>query len=244
MQHLGKTRTTVRANYTLLSPDSFVRAPLPGMLKATAIVHAAPALGARFTMYTAEFERSGELGPTSLQRFVFVLDGELLLETKKKTTRLAKNGFAYIPAGTVHRLQAQGAARAAVIEKLYQALDDLPQPGLLAGKERSVQAVPLLGDAAVEVRTLLAGGMSFDLAVNTMTYAPGATLPMVESHVMEHGLLMLDGEGIYRLGDDWHPTAAGDFIWMGPYCPQWFGALGKKPARYLIYKDWNRHPQG
>jgi (S)-ureidoglycine aminohydrolase len=29
---------------------------------------------------------------------------------------------------------------------------------------------------------------------------------------------------------------------MAPYCPQWFGALGKQPAKYLIYKDWNRHP--
>jgi (S)-ureidoglycine aminohydrolase len=29
---------------------------------------------------------------------------------------------------------------------------------------------------------------------------------------------------------------------MAPFCPQWFGALGKQPAKYLIYKDWNRHP--
>jgi (S)-ureidoglycine aminohydrolase len=29
---------------------------------------------------------------------------------------------------------------------------------------------------------------------------------------------------------------------MAPFCPQWFGALGKHPAKYLIYKDWRRHP--
>ena len=75
-----------------------------------------------------------------------------------------------------------------------------------------------------------------------MTYQPGAALPMVEIHVMEHGLLMLEGGGIYRLNDGWYPVTAGDFIWMGPYCPQWFGALGKVPAKYLIYKDWNRNP--
>ena len=73
-----------------------------------------------------------------------------------------------------------------------------------------------------------------------MTYQPGATLPMVEIHVMEHGLLMLAGGGIYRLGERWYPVAEGDFIWMAPYCPQWFGALGKTPAKYLIYKDCNR----
>jgi (S)-ureidoglycine aminohydrolase len=74
-----------------------------------------------------------------------------------------------------------------------------------------------------------------------MTYAPGAGLSQVEIHYMEHGLLMLEGGGIYRLGDHWYPTQAGDFIWMAPFCPQWFGAIGKQPAKYLIYKDFNRH---
>ncbi len=65
---------------------------------------------------------------------------------------------------------------------------------------------------------------------------------MVEIHVMEHGLMILEGGGIYRLGDHWYPVQEGDFIWMAQYCPQWFGALGKVPSKYLIYKDWNRHP--
>ena len=77
-----------------------------------------------------------------------------------------------------------------------------------------------------------------------MTYQPGASLSQVEVHVIEHGLLMLEGGGIYRLGDAWYPVTAGDFIWMAPFCPQWFGALGRQPAKYLIYKDWNRHPLG
>jgi (S)-ureidoglycine aminohydrolase len=51
---------------------------------------------------------------------------------------------------------------------------------------------------------------------------------------------MLEGSGIYRLNDSWYPVTAGDFIWMAPYYPQWFGALGSTPARYLLYKDWNR----
>ncbi len=244
MQHLGSTRTMVRANYALLTPDTFVRAPLPGMQGATAIVHASPALRAAFTQYTAEFEPGGHLGNCGdLQRFVYVLDGELLLEIGTKSTRLQKDGFAYIPAGFAHRVHAKTKAGAAVIEKPYAALESTPPPKLLIGEERSVGPLLLLGDAAVQVRNLLPADPCFDFAVNSMTYDPGATLPMVETHVMEHGLLMLDGGGIYRLDNDWHPTTAGDFIWMGPFCPQWFGALGKTPARYLIYKDWNRHPQ-
>jgi (S)-ureidoglycine aminohydrolase len=97
-----------------------------------------------------------------------------------------------------------------------------------------------MGDDALQVRVLVPDNPAFDFAVNTMTFLPGASLPMVETHVMEHGLLMLAGSGIYRLGDYWYPVAEGDFIWMAPFCPQWFGALGKTPAKYLIYKDWNR----
>jgi (S)-ureidoglycine aminohydrolase len=78
------------------------------------------------------------------------------------------------------------------------------------------------------------------MAVNIFTYDPGGHLPQVEIHVMEHGLLMLEGTGVYRLGDEWFPVQAGDIIWMASYCPQWFVAMGKTPARYLYYKDLHR----
>jgi (S)-ureidoglycine aminohydrolase len=90
------------------------------------------------------------------------------------------------------------------------------------------------------VKGLLPDSPAFDMAVNKFTYKPGATLPFVETHVMEHGLVMLSGQGVYRLEDSCYPVAAGDVIWMAPYCPQWFVAIGKQPASYLYYKDVNR----
>ena len=90
------------------------------------------------------------------------------------------------------------------------------------------------------LKTLLPIDFAFDMAVNLFTFTPGAALPFVEVHVMEHGLSMLQGGGIYRLDDCWYPVQAGDTIWMASYCPQWFGALGKTPARYLYYKDIHR----
>src|SRR5207244_2545258 len=78
------------------------------------------------------------------------------------------------------------------------------------------------GDETIAVRHLLPDDIAFDCAVNLMAYQPGASLPMVEIHVMEHPLLMLEGGGIYRLVENWYSVATGDFIWMGPYCPPWF----------------------
>jgi (S)-ureidoglycine aminohydrolase len=238
MHQLGQTRSAHRPDHLLHTPDTFVRAPLPGMRDATAIVHIGPAAGARFTQYTAEFEANGVLAPSAAQRFVYVLEGELALCGRS----LHANDYAYLPAGYGAVIEAPHPSRAAVIEKPYVPLAGAQAPKFITGRESLIEPKPLLGDPALEVRTLLPDDFAFDCAVNTMTFQPGATLPMVEIHVMEHGLLMLSGGGIYRLGDHWYPVSAGDFIWMAPYCPQWFGALGKVPARYLIYKDWNRHP--
>jgi len=236
MQHLGQTRSARRADHFLLTPDTFVRAPLPGMRRATAIVHVTPAAGARFTQYTAELEAGGSLSPAQQQRFVYVLEGEMQVNGRA----LAADGYAYFPAGCDMAVEALTPARAAVIEKAYVPLDNVHPPAMLVGDERAVESKPLDGDSDLTVRGLLPADIAFDFAVNTMTYQPGAALRMVEMHVMEHGLVMLAGGGIYRLGDSWHAVEAGDFIWMAPWCPQWFGALGKTPDKYLIYKDWNR----
>ncbi len=242
MHNLGRTRSSQQPNHLLLTADTFVRTTLPGMKGCAAIVHVSPVLGARFTEYTAEFEAGGELGDTSAQRFIFVIAGGVKLEAEDKSTELGVRGYAFLPEGLKHRVVATKASRVAVIEKPYQALASVGPPQFIISNEDAVSSHPLEDDPGLQVKCLLPDEMNFDFAVNTMVYQPGAALGMVEMHIMEHGLIMLEGGGIYRLGDSWYPVTTGDFIWMGPWCPQWFGAIGKVPAKYLIYKDWNRHP--
>ena len=242
MHNLGQTRSSHQRNHILQTPDTFVRTTLPGMKNASAIVHVGPALGAAFTEYTAEFEPNGELGGTTAQRFVYVMEGSVTLEAEGKPQELGARGYAYLPDGFSHRVVAKKKSRVAVIEKPYQSAEKAESPGRIVSSEDAVSSHALDGDSDLQVKCLLPDEPQFDFAVNTMVYQPGASLSMVEMHVMEHGLIMLEGSGIYRLGDSWYPVAAGDFIWMAPWCPQWFGAIGKVPAKYLIYKDCNRHP--
>ncbi len=244
MHHLGFSRSSLKADHLLQTPDTFVRTPLPGADGVEFIVHAAPQLGAGFTQMTAEFAPGSAIGPAPAQRFLYVLEGELQLETETGGHVLVERGFAFLPAGARHSVRATQQARAVVIEKPHEPNHGADAPQMAFGNESTIADVPLMGDAGLRVRSLMPDGPPYDFAVNTMTYDPGAALSMVEIHVMEHGLLMLEGGGIYRLGDAWYPVEAGDFIWMAPYCPQWFGAIGKKPAKYLIYKDWRRHPLG
>ncbi|MGB6691252.1 MAG: (S)-ureidoglycine aminohydrolase [Terracidiphilus sp.] len=242
MHHLGLTRSSLKPDHLLQTPNTFIRTPLPGATGVDFVIHVGPQLGARFTQMTAEFAVDGTLGPTPAQRFLYLIEGELELTVSGKKQVLAPGGFAYLPQGAAHAVRARAASRAALIEKPYQPEAGAAAPEIVVGDEAAKTAAPLMGDEALRVRALMPDGPPYDFAVNTMTYDPGAALSMVEIHIMEHGLLMLEGAGIYRLGDSWYPVQAGDFIWMAPYCPQWFGALGKVPAKYLIYKDWRRHP--
>jgi (S)-ureidoglycine aminohydrolase len=213
-------------------------------------VHIAPELGARFSQYTAT------LGPDAtsaspgrgVERFLFVLEGQIDLAVAGAKHILNPGGFAFIPADVDHQIVAKNssggagssAARLVVFEKPYQASDLAAVPKPVIGDERDQPAQVYFDDEWLRLQTLLPIDPAFDMAVNIFTYQPGAGLPQVEIHVMEHGLIFLDGGGIYRLGDDYHPVQAGDVIWMASYCPQWFGAIGKTPARYLYYKDIHR----
>ena len=257
MHHRGSTRSVNHRDHLLLTPDTFVRTPLPRLTNGTAIVHVSPQTGAGFAMMTIEMEPGGELAQGPAQRLAYVLEGEVSLSEPDSSVphQLRVGDYAFCPHNFEHSIRSDDKARMVVIEKHFQVLDEDTerkmvqrnephQPWFLSGSEKDVAGTPLNGDDDLIVRSLLPDSLAFDFACNTMTYAPGAALSQVEIHYMEHGLLMLEGGGIYRLGDQWYPTQAGDFIWMAPYCPQWFGAIGKQPAKYLIYKDFNRHTLG
>jgi len=242
LQQLGHTRSTRQPTHLLHTPDAFVRIPLPGLIGGDAVVHAAPALGAGFVQYSATLSPKGKLTPCAHQRFLYMLEGEASVIGPQLDQSVGAGAFVYMPPTQPTTFIANAPCRCVVIEKKYEPLPGVPVPSAFVGNEAAIAPQPLGGDESLMVRTLLPTHFGFDFAVNTMTFAPGAALAQVEVHVMEHGLLMLEGGGIYRLGEQWYPVEAGDFIWMAPYCPQWFGAIGKQPAKYLIYKDFNRTP--
>lgn len=238
----GQTRSSRQPTHLLQTPDTFVRTPLPGLVGGEAIIHAAPALGANFLQYTAEITPKGKLMPGVHQRFLYVLEGDASIIGPNLDQTIRTGAFVYMPATQPATLIANTACRCAVIEKKYDPLPGVAPPSAFVGNESTIPAVPLDGDPNLLVRSLLPANVAFDFAVNTMTYAAGAALSQVEIHVMEHGLLMLHGAGPYLLGDTKYYVGPGDFIWMAPFCPQWFQADDTGEAKYLIYKDFNRTP--
>jgi len=241
----GSTRTVVAARYALLTPDGFVPSNLPGWQACRVVVNISPAMGAKFGQWEVTFGPRGTGAGTTgaFEYFFYVLAGHCVGHLGKKKTRLDAGGYLLLPPGTSFRFDgAEEGTRLLVFQKTFVPLAGAKKLPVIIGRQQTVPGLPFLGNEKARLQVLLPDRPEFDLAVNIFTYQPGATLPFVESHVMEHGLLMLSGQGIYRLDHDWHPVQTGDVIWMAPYCPQWFVAMGETPASYIYYKDVNRPP--
>ncbi len=241
----GSTRDVVKERYALRTPSGFVPSILPGWTGSTAIVQISPAMGANLSQILVKFEKGGEgkgnYGP--IENFVYALAGKCSAKVGGKKAALTAGSYMYIPSETEFHFSAPDKdTQLLIFQKKFDPLAGQKKPGVIFGEQSNVPGQPFLGNADARLQTLLPDNLSFDLAVNIFTYQPGATLPFVETHIMEHGLLMLRGQGVYRLDADHHPVQAGDVIWMAPYCPQWFVAMGKTPASYIYYKDINRNP--
>ncbi len=246
MKHLGVTRSALEQAHAVLTPETFVRTALAEWPGTQIVLHIAPVIGtrARFVQFTAQMPAGATARESAhgYQRFAFVLEGEVEVTVNGETRTLKDSDHVYLPAGLSHTLKATTDARVAVFEKPYDAVDGVDAPGVHWGNERANPGSAFEGDDHLIARKLLPDEPAFDFMVSTMSFAPGASLPYTEVHYMEHGLLMLEGEGLYKLQQTYYPVTQGDVIWMGAHCPQWYGALGRHWSKYLLYKDMNRHP--
>jgi (S)-ureidoglycine aminohydrolase len=178
---------------------------------------------------------------------LFVLDGALTLSIGRQDHGLSAGGFAYVPPETDWRVRNTGdqPVRFLWIRKAYEPVSGLPYPEPIVTNEQDVEAVamPDTEGAWATTRLVDPDDLRHDMHVNIVTFAPGGVIPFMETHVMEHGIYVLEGKGVYRLNDRWVEVEAGDFLWLRAFCPQACYAGGPGRFRYLLYKDVNRHPK-
>ena len=179
------------------------------------------------------------------QAALFAVDGRAVLTIGGETHRLEPGRYAYLPPGCDWRLRNEGDAPATFhwIRKAYEAVDGIDAPEAFVVHERDVEPTPMPGTDGrwATTRFVDPADMRHDMHVTIVTFQPGAVIPFAETHVMEHGLYVLEGKAVYRLNADWVEVEAGDYMWLRAFCPQACYAGGPGPFRYLLYKDVNRH---
>ena len=176
---------------------------------------------------------------------LFVVDGALELTVEGERHALAPGGYAWLSPGAAWSLaNASGApARLHWLRKRYEAVDGIETPVSFVTREADVEpiAMPDTDGAWTTTRFVDPSDIRHDMHVNIVGFAPGASIPFAETHVMEHGLYILEGKAVYRLNRDWVEVEAGDYLWLRAFCPQACYAGGPGRFRYLLYKDVNRH---
>ena len=176
---------------------------------------------------------------------LFVVAGELTVTLDGQEHLLTQGGYAYLPPASDWKAHNAGAqpVRFHWIRKAYEAVKGLPAPTPIFTNEQEIAPTPMpeTKGAWATTRFVDITDMRHDMHVTIVTLQPGAVIPFMETHVMEHGLYVLQGKGVYRLNEDWVEVEAGDFMWLRAFCPQACYAGGPEPFRYLLYKDVNRH---
>ncbi|XP_039141568.1 probable (S)-ureidoglycine aminohydrolase [Dioscorea cayenensis subsp. rotundata] len=239
----GFTRSVYKRDHAVITPESHVFSPLPDWINTLGAYLITPAMGAHFVMYLAKMEVKSKsaVPPHDVERFLFVVQGSAVLKTDSGIShQLPVDSYAYLPANYKHSLESDETATIIIFERRYASVENLyPEPVIGSTEKQPLLETP---GEVFELRKLLPASAPYDFNVHIMDFQPGEYLNVKEVHYNQHGLLLLEGQGIYRLGDSWYPVQAGDAIWMAPFVPQWYAALGKTPSRYLLYKDVNRNP--
>jgi len=176
---------------------------------------------------------------------IFVLEGSLQLSVEGEEHVLEAGGYAYLPPAcvwTAHQT-GSGAARFHWLRKAYQRLEGIDVPAAFVTNERDVEPVEMPGTkgAWTTTRFVDQSDLRHDMHVNIVNFEPGGVIPFPETHVMEHGIYILEGKAMYLLNEDWVEVEEGDFLWLRAFCPQACYAGGPGKFRYLLYKDVNRH---
>ncbi len=180
------------------------------------------------------------------QGVIFVTDGTGTLTVDGVDHAVVAGSYAYLAAGAAWAFAnaSDAACRFQWVRKAFVAADGLDSPTSFVTHEDDAAAVQMPGTdgAWATTRFVDPDDLRHDMHVNIVTLRPGASIPFEETHVMEHGIYVLQGSGIYLLNQDWMEVDAGDFLWLRAFCPQGCYATGAEPFKYLLYKDVNRHP--
>ena len=240
--------------YAFLPADTMrdiVTSALPFWDKTRAWIIARPLSGfaETFSQYIMEISPGGgsdrpETNPEA-EAVLFVVSGEAEISIGAALHPLEPGSYVYLPAGQAWTFRNAGNAPVVFhwIRKAYEPVEGIDRPEPFVVNEADVAPNPMPGTEGkwATTRFVDPADMRHDMHVTIVTFEPGAVIPFAETHVMEHGLYVLEGKAVYRLNQDWVEVEAGDFMWLRAFCPQACYAGGPGRFRYLLYKDVNRH---
>lgn len=249
-QGLLKNRSVVKhGNFAVITPEGRVINVIPGIEDCKMTILATPKMGASF------IQLIGTLGPnakTTLaygkepheESFIYLLDGtaELKVTVGTESKVLKQGGYVYAPPGVGISFENANhkEGRILLYKQRYVSHSAGLEPYVVFGNTNDIPWADYDGMANVHIKDLLPVKQNFDMNMHILSFDPGASHNIIETHVQEHGAYVYSGQGCYLLDEDWYLIQSEDFIWFGPYCKQASYGVGREPFTYIYSKDCHR----
>jgi (S)-ureidoglycine aminohydrolase len=230
------------ARYLVLTPGNYYPGRLPEFGDSEVETLVSPRWApSQFGAYIVELQ--SELLHTvtkpEFEHFVFVLHGSVAVSLENRSEDpllLGERCYAFVPWQRSFTLQSPDSARLLLVRRRYNPTEASSSPEPVFGDERSGH-VAETGPLVTRRDLLPINDPAYDFQMSLLAFEPGVIFKKVEIHDEEHGLLMTRGRGLYYLDGDFREVRERDFIYMAPYCPQYFYPMGDQVAEYLLYKD-------
>lgn len=238
-----------RDSFAIITPQGRVTNVIPGIVDAVMTILCSPKMGAGFVQLI------GTLGANAHtdypygdkpheEAFIYVLDGnvELNVTVGDQSQVLTQGGYAYAPPGAGIGFENKNGqpGRILLYKQRYVPHPKGLMPWAVFGNINTIEFRDYDEMANVHVKDFLPIDEAFDMNMHILSFDPGASHNICETHVQEHGAYIYEGQGIYLLDDTWYTTKTEDFIWMGAFATQTAYAVGRGPYSYIYSKDCHR----
>jgi (S)-ureidoglycine aminohydrolase len=236
-----------KGHYALIPPEGLVKNRIPGFINCEATILSSPKLGASFVDYLATVLPGGKntdgFGGLGVEAFAYVLSGTIRTGDGKEIYDLSENGYIFVPADKKLYWEntSDEPCELFLYKRRYTPIEGYA-PYTVCGNANRLNSYDYEGMTDVQITDLLPiDDMAFDMNFHILSFERGASHGYIETHVQEHGALVLEGEGMYNLDNDWIPVKKGDYIFMAAYSLQACYCVGREPRfSYLYSKDCNR----
>ena len=244
---LLSTRAIVKPGmYAVIPKDGLVNNVLPCLNGCRTSIVASPKMGASFVMYICDVQPGGGTigsfgNAQGEEAFLYVISGAVKASGEGREFSLAAGGYLFTPpsAGLQFKNESSEAAKVLLYKQLYVPCEGF-FPYLYSGNVNDISYRDYEDMANVHIKDLLPVELNFDMNMHILSFDPGGCHPIVETHVQEHGMYILQGEGMYLMDDVWMGIKKDDFIWFGAYAAQCAYGVGTEPFTYIYRKECNR----
>jgi (S)-ureidoglycine aminohydrolase len=244
---LLSTRAIIKpGKCVLIPPEGRVKNVIPNLEKCQASILASPDFGAKHAFYVIEVLAGGgttkDFCEKGVETFLFCRQGQGVVYVEGQPYQIKEGSYIFAPASQAVGFKNDSSASLKLIfyKQRYRPLEGY-EAKLVIGNVNDITETNYDEMENVWIKDLLpANDLGFDVNFHILSFAPGGCHPFIETHIQEHSMYILQGEGVYLIDDAWVPVKKEDFIWFGPFTPQAYYAAGRERTTYIYSKDCNR----